>query len=282
MEKQIAEQEEKLDAAPSKEEFELLKTQHSELEANLVDIKQQNVQYAKEKSDLLLEIGELKEAKMEAAGGGVQDKIKAAEEVELVKKEVKTLQGKIAEMERVAKQKTESFGELEKSLKKVECEKERIERELNDELETANQSKKRLKATAQESAKESASKDIEISKLENEVKSLIQREKQETESREEMMGEVNLLRQQIKDIQDSTKDKSKVEAATLKKKVEELTADLERSRTVAESLKKEDDAVQVLKKELDTKENDRARLGEEVTLLKADVAAVKHELEVRY
>ncbi len=179
MEKQLTELEERLESAPSKEEFDAAKKQRDELEANLVEVKQQVVKYEREKSGLLLEVGQLKEriAAASASGGGERDEdggARAAAEADLKEQEVRALKEELAGLRKASAEQKEAAGELERRVKKAECERERAERELNDELEQAKESKRRLKATAEETAREVVAKETEIAKLEREVKSLIQ------------------------------------------------------------------------------------------------------------
>ena len=140
LEKNATELEERLEAAPSADEFELAKKQRDELEASLVEVKQQNVTYAREKAELLEEISQSKT--------------------------------------------------------KAESDRERVERELNDEMEGLKAAKKKLKQTLDEKAKELAAKECEITRLEREVKSLLQAEKQQSDVNSEIKAEVEMLRKQ--------------------------------------------------------------------------------------
>ena len=53
-----------MEAAPSKEEFDLMKQERDQMEASLLEEKQININYAQEKSKLILQISELKEANL--------------------------------------------------------------------------------------------------------------------------------------------------------------------------------------------------------------------------
>jgi chromosome segregation ATPase len=86
--------------------------------------------------------------------------------------------------------KKETVGELERNIKKTECDRARIERELNDEMEGLKQAKKKLKQTVDEKTKEMNARETEITNLEREVKSLLQvRRRRRIESGARSFGE---------------------------------------------------------------------------------------------
>jgi hypothetical protein len=99
MERMISEMEEKLEAAPSREEYEQIKTRRDELEANLVEVKLQNVGYASEKSEMLLQLQESKVNAAAEVGAKEEGEAKKSEEelrekeeeVEGLKKEIEVL-----------------------------------------------------------------------------------------------------------------------------------------------------------------------------------------------
>ena len=165
-EKQAIDLEEQLEQmTPGKEEMEELEQLKDELEASLVEAKQQIIAHEKEKSGLLLQISEIKEEKLAMDAKDLEHAKKVEELENLIKKKI----AKIEELQKVT-----NTEELEKTLKKVESEKERVERELNDEIETEKTAKLRYKAAAEEKDKIVEDKDNEIERLEREVKSLIQ------------------------------------------------------------------------------------------------------------
>ena len=226
LEKTVTELEERLEAAPSADEFELAKKQRDELEASLVEVKQQNVTYAREKAELLEEISQSKT--------------------------------------------------------KAESDRERVERELNDELEGLKSAKKKLKQTLDEKVKELATKEGEITRLEREVKSLLQAEKQQSDVNSEIKAEVEMLRKQIKDISAESRGGgggAKAEVTALKKRVEDLKAEAETSRVQAEALRKEDGAFDILKRQLEANEAAKAKLEEEVRVARSEAEAFDYDLK---
>lgn len=70
--------------------------------------------------------------------------------------------------------KSDASDDIEKNFRKAESDKERLERELNDEIEDLKQAKKKLRQTVDEQTKDLENKEKEVTKLEREVKSLIQ------------------------------------------------------------------------------------------------------------
>ena len=225
LEKTVTELEDRLEAAPSAEKFELAKRQRDELEASLVEVKQQNVTYAREKAELLEDISQSKA--------------------------------------------------------KAETDRERVERELNDEIEGLKSAKKKLKQTLDEKTKEMEAKEGEVTKLEREVKSLLQAEKQQSDVNSEIKAEVEMLRKQIKDISAESKGGggSRGEVTALKKRVEDLKAEADTSRVQAEALRKEDGAFDILKRQLEANEAAKAKLEEEVKAIRSEADAVDYELK---
>jgi len=113
--------------------------------------------------------------------------------------------------------------EKEKASHASESERDRIERELNDEIETVKASKKKYKGLADTAAKELEAKEKETTRLEGEIKSLLQAEKQQRQATDDARAEVAMLRKQVKDLNakvGSARSVSDLEVALKEKSVE--------------------------------------------------------------
>lgn len=125
-----------------------------------------------------------------------------------------------------------------------------MERELNDEIETEKTShRQKLRAQQEDFEKQLESKGTEIERLEDEVKSLLQKERGQSKAIFDAQSEVAMLRKQLKAV--SSEAPSKAEVAALKKTVEEQAAALDKERIQRESLRKEAAAFDVIKSELE-------------------------------
>nr|XP_040565182.1 kinesin-like protein KIF20A [Lepeophtheirus salmonis]XP_040565183.1 kinesin-like protein KIF20A [Lepeophtheirus salmonis] len=119
-----------------------------------------------------------------------------------------------------------------KILKKVEEEKNRLEKDLNDEIETLRRSKIKIESSEHEKKNLLSDKEIEIQKLEKEIKNLIQKGVANQQSLEHNSKEIEILRSDASEKQNI---------------IENLEVQIKSSQ-------KEDNVIKILRKELKLKE----------------------------
>lgn len=176
----------------------------------------------------------------------------------------------------IEKKKSDASDDIEKNFRKAESDKERLERELNDEIEDLKQAKKKLRQTVDEQTKDLENKEKEVTKLEREVKSLIQAEKNQREVNEELQSEIAMLRKQLKDL---NKGPSKSDMETLSKQLQDLKTKIERLEMENSSLKKEDNAFQILNDELSKRAKEKDDLISKVARLEHDIEAKCYDIK---
>jgi len=165
----------------------------------------------------------------------------------------------------------------EKSSQAMTAKSDRVERELNDEIEALKAAKKKLKAVADASGKEVEAKDKEIARMEGEVKSLLQAEKQQQQTVDEARSETSMLRKQVKELNAKVADaKASNELEAILK---EKNGEIENLRIQVNSLRKEDQAFEVIKGELDAKSKEKDELASKMEKLRSEVEAKEYDLQ---
>eukprot|EP00095_Tigriopus_kingsejongensis_P010559 maker-scaffold421_size176100-snap-gene-0.31 protein:Tk10559 transcript:maker-scaffold421_size176100-snap-gene-0.31-mRNA-1 annotation:"golgin subfamily a member 4-like" len=166
----------------------------------------QNGQQGQESEERLAEVNKLKQELVDKVGEITtlksQHKVEMEaleSEVEILKQDSDTKGQTIAKLEGsidskgedleklknlVEQNESKATNNIEKNLRKAESDKERVERELNDEIEDLKQAKKKLKQSVDDQAKDAEAKEKEVTKLEREVKSLLQTNELAMEKRE--------------------------------------------------------------------------------------------------
>merc|ERR1712226_1635107 len=154
-------------------------------------------------------------------------------------------------------------------------------------VESLKEEKKRLKhqveienANSKRNTSQIEKQEEEISRLENETKSLIQAEKQQRDAKMEIEAEEVMLRKQVKDLTFKLG-----EVDTIKKKLKEKDSQLESTITELEVTRKESSVTQVLKNEFEALRCDREQKMKEtnnllfkIEKLQADVKNAEYDV----
>ncbi|XP_040565235.1 uncharacterized protein [Lepeophtheirus salmonis] len=151
------------------------------------------------------------------------------------------------------------YEDQDKVLKKVEEEKNRLDKDLNDEIETLRRSKIKIKSSEDEKKKILSEKENEIQNLEKEIKNLMKK------------GIAN---------QQSLEDNSK-EIQNLRCDIAEKQNIIENLEIQIKSLQKEDNVITILRKELKLKEYEKTQLSDKITELENKAVSLSTVTKLR-
>ena len=232
LEKTSTELEERLEAAPSADEFELAKKQRDELEASLVEVKQQNVTYAREKAELLEEIS--------------QSKTKAESDRERVERELNDESEGLKSAKKKLKQ---TLDERVKELAAKECEITRLEREVKSLLQAEKQQsdvnseikaevemlRKQIKDISAESRSGARAEVTALKKRVEDIKAEAETSRVQAEALRKEDGAFDILKRQL-DANEAAKAKLEGEVKAARSEAEAIEYDLKRTRGEKEAL----------------------------------------------
>merc|ERR1719510_1453581 len=160
--------------------------------------------------------------------------------------------------------------QLERTQKEVETkwsEKMASEQQLttlNDEVEGIKAEKKKLRSNLETKEKELEGKDKEIEDMERETKSLIKIQVANQEKISSQVNQITRLQKQVRDGEHTIKEKGV------------LIANLQ---STLEAQKKEEQAIEALKNELDTKRSETEELRSTVTQMQSQVDAKDYDIK---
>ena len=235
LEKTVTELEERLEAAPSPDEFELAKKQRDELEASLVEVKQQNVTYAREKAELLEEISQSK-TKAEADRERVERELN--DEMEGLKSAKKKLKQTLDEKTKEMADKESEVTRLEREVKSL-LQAEKQQSDVNSEIKAeVEMLRKQIKDISAESRGGGGGARAEVTALKKRVEDLkaeAETSRVQAEALRKEDGAFDILKRQL-DANEAAKAKLEEEVRAARSKAEAIDYDLKRTRGEKEAL----------------------------------------------